>query len=156
MDEFISFVHGAELIAHNANFDVEFINSELKRIKYKITDIRDICSVFDTWVYAKKAFPGQKNSLDALSKRLDVTGYDRTYHGALLDAQILADTYLGLTGGQITFDLAQTEINQKKDNIHNESRDIESSKFSASADDLSMHEKFLKILSKKTEKEINW
>jgi len=156
VDEFISFVHGAELIAHNANFDVEFINSELKRIKYKITDIRDICSVFDTWVYAKKAFPGQKNSLDALSKRLDVTGYDRTYHGALLDAQILADTYLGLTGGQITFDLAQTETNQKKDNIHTESRDIEFSKFSASADDLSMHEKFLKILSKKTEKEINW
>ena len=87
---------------------------------------------------------------------MDVTGYDRTYHGALLDAQILADTYLGLTGGQITFDLAQTETNQKKDNIHTESRDIEFSKFSASADDLSMHEKFLKILSKKTEKEINW
>ena len=87
---------------------------------------------------------------------MDVTGYDRTYHGALLDAQILADTYLSLTGGQITFDLAQTETNQKKDNIDTESKDIEFLKFNASVDDLSMHEKFLEILSKKTDKEINW
>ena len=156
VDEFINFVDGAELIAHNAKFDVDFINNELKRIKYKISDIRDICGVFDTWVYAKKAFPGQKNSLDALSKRLDVTGYDRTYHGALLDAQILADTYLNLTGGQITFDLAQTEIIKNKDDTATKSKDIEFLKFNASADDTSKHEKFLESLSKKTNKEINW
>ena len=76
-----------------------------------------------------------------------------SYHGALLDAQILADTYLNLTGGQVTFDLSESQIKESKDEIDNKSEDVNFLKFNA---DLSEHRKFLKILGKKTDKEINW
>ena len=114
-DEFIEFVKGAELIIHNAEFDVGFINNELNLINHEVNDIRDICSVYDTLIHARKTFPGQRNNLNALSTRLGISGYDRTYHGALLDAQILADTYLNLTGGQVTFDLSESEIKETKE-----------------------------------------
>ena len=88
--------------------------------------------------------------------RLGISGYDRTYHGALLDEQILADTYLNLTGGQVTFDLSESQIEESKDEIDNESEDVNFLKFNAKDEDLSEHRKFLKILGKKTDKEINW
>ena len=155
-DEFIEFVKGAELIIHNAEFDVGFINNELNLINHEVNDIRDICSVYDTLIHARKTFPGQRNNLNALSTRLGISGYDRTYHGALLDAQILADTYLNLTGGQVTFDLSESEIKETKDKIENKSEDVNFLKFNAKDEDLSEHRKFLEILSKKTDKEINW
>ena len=155
-DEFIEFVKGAELIIHNAEFDVGFINNELNLINHEVNDIRDICSVYDTLIHARKTFPGQRNNLNALSTRLGISGYDRTYHGALLDAQILADTYLNLTGGQVTFDLSESEIKETKDNIENKSEDVNFLKFNAKDEDLSEHRKFLEILGKKTDKEINW
>ena len=123
-NEFIDFVKGAELIIHNAEFDIGFINNELKLIKHEVTDIREICSVFDTLIHARKAFPGQRNNLNALSMRLGIAGYDRTYHGALLDAQILADTYLNLTGGQVTFDLSETQTVEAKEDSENQVQDI--------------------------------
>ena len=155
-DEFIEFVKGAELIIHNAEFDVGFINNELNLINHEVNDIRDICSVYDTLIHARKTFPGQRNNLNALSARLGISGYDRTYHGALLDAQILADTYLNLTGGQVTFDLSESEIKETKDKIENKSEDVNFLKFNAKDEDLSEHRKFLEILGKKTDKEINW
>ena len=155
-DEFIEFVKGAELIIHNAEFDVGFINNELNLINHEVNDIRDICSVYDTLIHARKTFPGQRNNLNALSTRLGISGYDRTYHGALLDAQILADTYLNLTGGQVTFDLSESEIKETKDKIENKSEDVNFLKFNAKGEDLSEHRKFLEILCKKTDKEINW
>ena len=155
-DEFIEFVKGAELIIHNAEFDVGFINNELNLINHEVNDIRDICSVYDTLIHARKTFPGQRNNLNALSTRLGISGYDRTYHGALLDAQILADTYLNLTGGQVTFDLSESEIKETKDKIENKSEDVNFLKFNAKDEDLSEHRKFLEILGKKTDKEINW
>ena len=155
-DEFIEFVKGAELIIHNAEFDVGFINNELNLIDHEVKDIRDICTVYDTLIHARKTFPGQRNNLNALSMRLGISGYDRTYHGALLDAQILADTYLNLTGGQVTFDLTESQIEESKDEIDNKSEDVNFLKFNAKDEDLSEHRKFLKILGKKTDKEINW
>ena len=155
-DEFIEFVKGAELIIHNAEFDVGFINNELNLIDHEVKDIRDICTVYDTLTHARKTFPGQRNNLNALSMRLGISGYDRTYHGALLDAQILADTYLNLTGGQVTFDLSESQKEESKDEIDNKSEDVNFLKFNAKDEDLSEHRKFLKILGKKTDKEINW
>ena len=154
--EFIDFVKGAELIIHNAEFDIGFINNELKLIKHEVTDIREICTVFDTLIHARKAFPGQRNNLNALSMRLGIAGYDRTYHGALLDAQILADTYLNLTGGQVTFDLSETQTVEAKEDSENQVQDIKVVSFQSCKEDQAEHEKFLDILSKKTNKQINW
>jgi DNA polymerase-3 subunit epsilon len=155
-DEFIDFVRGAELIAHNANFDIGFVNNELKLIDHEIKDITNICKVIDTVVLAKKAFPGQKNNLNSLSARLGVSGYDRTYHGALLDAQILADTYLHLTGGQVTFDLSESKSPEALEAVTNQVEDISFNSFNAGGSDLEEHKKFLDILSKKTKQEVNW
>ena len=155
-DEFIEFVKGAELIIHNAEFDIGFINNELNLIDHEVKDIRDICKVYDTLIHARKTFPGQRNNLNALSLRLGISGYDRTYHGALLDAQILADTYLNLTGGQVTFDLSDSQIKETKDEIETKFEDVNFLKFNAKDEDLSEHRKFLKILAKKTDKDINW
>jgi len=156
VNEFIEFVKGAELIIHNAEFDIGFINHELKLANHEVKDIREICTVFDTLIHARKTFPGQRNNLNALSMRLGISGYDRTYHGALLDAQILADTYLNLTGGQVTFDLSEEPKIEVKEEVVNQREDIDFINFAADKNDVKEHEKFLDILSKKTNKEVNW
>ena len=156
VEEFIKFVNGAELVIHNAEFDIGFINNELKLIDHEIKDIRDICTVFDTLMHARKAFPGQRNNLNALSMRLGISGYDRTYHGALLDAQILADTYLSLTGGQVTFDLSESQSNEVKEEVIKQTDEIHFTNFKAKENDISEHNKFLDVLRKKSNKEINW
>ncbi|MDE2235884.1 MAG: DNA polymerase III subunit epsilon [Gammaproteobacteria bacterium] len=97
---FLKFVDGAELIIHNADFDVMFINRELQLLGDSSADITRMCSVLDTLEMARRLHPGQKNSLDALCKRYNVDNSAREYHGALLDAQILTDVYLAMTGGQ--------------------------------------------------------
>jgi len=102
VDEFLDFVSGAELVIHNADFDIEFINHELRLLGRGIRDIRGCCSVLDTLALARKMHPGQRNTLDALAKRYDVDNSKRELHGALLDAQILADIYLAMTGGQVS------------------------------------------------------
>ncbi len=99
--DFLKFVEGAELIIHNAAFDVAFINAEMMRMDAGAGVILDYCSVVDSLMIARQKYPGQKNSLDALCKRLSVDNSQRTLHGALLDAEILADVYLLLTGGQV-------------------------------------------------------
>jgi DNA polymerase-3 subunit epsilon len=100
--DFLEFVKGAELIIHNAPFDIGFINHELSRIANGETPLRieDFCSVVDTLQLARRLHPGQKNDLDSLCKRYGVDNSHRTLHGALLDAEILADVYLAMTGGQ--------------------------------------------------------
>lgn len=98
--EFLEFVDGAELIIHNAPFDVGFIDHELKMAGRAHGRISDRCRILDTLVMARQKHPGQKNSLDALCKRYDVDNSQRDLHGALLDAEILADVYLAMTGGQ--------------------------------------------------------
>ena len=110
-DDFLRFVDGAELVIHNASFDTGFINAELSLASHEITDIGTCCSVTDTLEMARKLHPGQKNSLDALCRRYEIDNSARTYHGALLDAQILADVYLAMTGGQSALSLG-TESEQ--------------------------------------------
>lgn len=104
-DDFLGFVDGAELIIHNAPFDVGFINHELRLLEKNLVPIGERCSVIDTLLMARKKHPGQRNSLDALCKRYGIDNSQRTLHGALLDAEILAEVYLAMTGGQITLSL---------------------------------------------------
>ena len=103
--EFLEFVKGAELVIHNAEFDVQFLNHELKRLPGMPKDVRECCGVLDTLALARKLHPGQRNSLDALAKRYSVDNSKREFHGALLDAQILAEIYLAMTGGQASLSL---------------------------------------------------
>jgi DNA polymerase III subunit epsilon len=104
--EFIDFVRGAELVIHNADFDVGFINAELRRLGNGAPrEIRDCCGVLDTLALARRLHPGQRNSLDALARRYEVDNSRRELHGALLDAEILAEVYLAMTGGQVSLSL---------------------------------------------------
>lgn len=101
-DEFLTFVKGAELIIHNAPFDVGFINQEFKLLQRgDIGLITDYCAIMDTLKMAREKHPGQKNNLDALCRRYEVDNSHRELHGALLDAEILSDLYLRMTGGQV-------------------------------------------------------
>lgn len=106
---FLAFVSGAELIIHNAPFDVGFINHELRRVDAVHAPIDTVCGIVDTLQMARRLHPGQKNSLDALCKRYGIDNSQRTLHGALLDAEILADVYLSMTGGQVTLELESAE-----------------------------------------------
>jgi DNA polymerase-3 subunit epsilon len=103
-DEFLDFVGGAELLIHNADFDVAFLNAELARIGRP--RLESVCTVADTLAMAREMHPGKKNSLDALCERYAVDHSRRTLHGALLDAQLLADVYIAMTRGQETLDIA--------------------------------------------------
>lgn len=99
-DEFIEFIRGAQLVIHNAPFDIGHLDHELLRMQSPHGRIEQLASVLDTLVLARKLYPGQRASLDALCKRFDIDNSHRTLHGALLDAEILADVYLWMTGGQ--------------------------------------------------------
>lgn len=103
-EQFLEFVDGGLLIIHNAAFDLGFLNAELKRASSQYPKLEEICEVEDTLLLARSKFPGQRNSLDALSSRFEISGYDRSFHGALLDANILADVFIHLTGGQSKFE----------------------------------------------------
>jgi DNA polymerase-3 subunit epsilon len=110
-DEFLAYVAGAELIIHNAAFDVGFLNKELERLGYP--PIRDVVAgVTDTLAMAKEMFPGKRNSLDSLCDRLGVDNSGRTLHGALLDAELLADVYIYMTRGQDALIMEVTEENK--------------------------------------------
>ena len=100
VDSFIEYIGDAELVIHNAPFDVGFLDHEFKLIGPHLGTIADRCSVLDTLVLARNKHPGQKNNLDALCRRYSVDNSQRDLHGALLDAEILADVYLLMTGGQ--------------------------------------------------------
>ncbi|KTD63491.1 DNA polymerase III subunit epsilon [Legionella shakespearei] len=115
VSEFLQFVGGAELIIHNAPFDVGFLNSELKHVKWQ-KKLEEYCDILDTLVMARDKHPGQRNSLDALCKRYDIDNSNRQLHGALLDAEILAFVYLAMTGGQASL-FSEVETVTNKDNI---------------------------------------
>ena len=102
-DVLFEYLKGAEIIAHNATFDMNFLDMEFKRTGHG--PLSEVCEVTDTLAMAKSKHPGQKNSLDALVRRYEIVQRDRTFHGALLDAEILADVYLAMTGGQVSFDM---------------------------------------------------
>ncbi|MFK7731900.1 MAG: DNA polymerase III subunit epsilon [Pseudomonadales bacterium] len=114
-EEFIEFVRGAELVIHNAPFDIGFLDNELALLGHSVR-IKDICTVVDSLVLARQKHPGQKNNLDALCKRYDVDNSQRDLHGALLDAEILADLYLVMTGGQTRLSLTADGENDQQGN----------------------------------------
>ena len=105
VEDFMAFVNGAELVIHNAPFDVGFIDHELKMLGPVWGAVADHCKVTDSLVMARQKHPGQKNNLDALCKRYEVNNSKRELHGALLDAELLAEVYLRMTGGQVTLSL---------------------------------------------------
>lgn len=105
VDDLLAFIRDAELIIHNAAFDVGFLDAELKRAGAQYGCVTDHASVLDTLAMARERYPGQRNSLDALCKRLGVDNTHRELHGGLLDAQLLAEVYLGMTTGQVAMDL---------------------------------------------------
>jgi len=112
VEEFLDYIRGAELIIHNAAFDIGFINAELARAGPQYGRLSDHASVIDTLALAREKYPGQRNSLDALCKRLEVDNSHRELHGALLDAQLLADVYLAMTSGQGALDFIADQAEQ--------------------------------------------
>jgi DNA polymerase-3 subunit epsilon len=120
--DFLEFVEGAELIIHNAAFDVAFINYEMALMSNDAGVIANHCTIIDSLLIARAKYPGQKNSLDALCKRFSVDNSQRTLHGALLDAEILADVYLLLTGGQVDLMLDASVSENSDQNLHSPRR----------------------------------
>lgn len=152
-DEFLEFVRGAELIIHNAPFDIGFINHELKLLQRGFSPITDYCGVLDTLVMARQKHPGQKNNLDALARRYGADQRDRTYHGALLDSEILADIYLAMTGGQVGLSLGQEENQGEGEQRAEGIRRLPENRarlpvLRANAEELERHESKLKALDK--------
>jgi DNA polymerase-3 subunit epsilon len=159
VDEFLAFINGAELIIHNAPFDVGFINAELKRHKSK-HKLESIATVFDTLPFARKKHPGQRNTLDALCKRYAVDNSNRELHGALLDSEILAEVYLAMTGGQLTLSLGaggqQSSVDGKDDTntqlVNNQHTRI----IRCTEQELAAHQDYLQDIEKNNSKKTLW
>ncbi|MDX1347507.1 MAG: DNA polymerase III subunit epsilon [Thiomicrorhabdus chilensis] len=160
VDAFMEYVAGAELIIHNAPFDVGFINNELSLLaNNKWGKLEDHCTITDTLKMARKAYPGQRNSLDALCKRLMVDNSNRTLHGALLDSEILADVYLTMTGGQtkLSLNADDNEGGERDASLHKISRDrLPLKVLYANDEELTRHQTKLGEISKKSGLELNW
>ncbi|SDZ77185.1 DNA polymerase III subunit epsilon [Microbulbifer marinus] len=161
-DEFMAFCEGAELVIHNAPFDVGFIDWELKLLgSPRWQNVAAHCSVLDTLALAREKHPGQKNNLDALCKRYFVDNSQRDLHGALLDAEILADVYLMMTGGQTDLALAQGDQQSGNDEQSSEQRNTAAGAtrrlaadraaltiLPASAEEIEAHQSMLALLEK--------
>lgn len=153
--EFYDFIEGAELVIHNAPFDIGFMDMEFRRVNMPMTNT--FCTVLDTLVMARDMRPGQRNSLDALCKSYGIDNSHRELHGALLDAEILADVYLMMTGGQtdLMFNAGNDEEDTGKVKINlSQFEGIDGSTlpiFKATAEELSEHERLLDLLDKKSD-----
>lgn len=122
-EDFLAFIKDAEILIHNADFDVSFLNNELKLSNIQTTIDEHVSNIVDTLSLARQLHPGQRNSLDVLTDRYNIEGYDRSYHGALLDSKILGEVYLMMTGGQTKLDfndaIEKKELSLKEDFIKN-------------------------------------
>jgi len=158
VDEFLEFIRDAELIIHNAPFDVGFINHEFGLLKTARGAVTDHCAVLDTLELARRLHPGQRNNLDALCRRYEIDNSQRELHGALLDAEILADVYLAMTGGQVSLSLdGLTDAQGGKEMI----RRLEPGRkplrvIRADADELAAHAKRLDAIDKACETGSVW
>ncbi|WP_372747556.1 DNA polymerase III subunit epsilon [Litorivivens sp.] len=160
VDEFMDFIRGAELVIHNAPFDIGFINHELQLLKRKEV-VADSCSVIDSLVMARQKHPGQRNSLDALCQRYGVDNSQRDLHGALLDAEILADVYLLMTGGQTDLALAGDTNNSGGQPVVSEIRRLATDRpglkvVRASEEEIAAHEEQLKAIDKASDGNCRW
>lgn len=160
-DEFVEFVMGAELVIHNAPFDVGFLNAELARLGSGHSPLESYTGIVDSLIMARQMHPGQRNSLDALCKRYGVDNSTRTLHGALLDAEILADVYLLMTGGQVDLMLAsessQSEGGADSSTIRRLKTDRAPLKvLLASAEELGLHQQKLEHIEKASAQNCDW
>ncbi|MDO7596395.1 MAG: DNA polymerase III subunit epsilon [Pseudomonadota bacterium] len=160
VNDFMRFIDGAELIIHNAAFDVGFLNHELSKLKGEKRKIADVCNVLDTLKLARDKHPGQKNNLDALCRRYFVDNSNRELHGALLDAEILADVYLAMTGGQVSLSLA-AEVPVANNKVHDLEFLTQTQRgpfrvIKANKDELLAHEENLQRLDKVTAGQCLW
>jgi DNA polymerase-3 subunit epsilon len=156
--EFLEFVRDAELIIHNAPFDVAFLNAELARLE-TANKIDQLCRVLDTLALARQMHPGQRNNLDALCKRYSVDNSHRDYHGALLDARILAEVYLAMTGGQAKLTLsAESESNAlaRRSGPARISSDVRIAVIRADETELIAHEHVLALLDQASHGQTVW
>ena len=150
--DFLNFVSGAELIIHNAAFDVGFLNKEISLLEWDENAIEEHALVMDTLKMAREMHPGKKNSLDALCTRYEIDRSMRQVHGALIDADLLAKVYLAMTGGQDVLDLDQPVLRSQETQTKNkENKNISLKVQKASIDELSEHEDFLSMMKKNGE-----
>lgn len=149
--DFLDFISDSPLVIHNADFDIGFLNSELKRVSQ--IELK-IDNAIDTLKIARQKFPGAQNSLDALCRRFNITNYDRKYHGALLDSQMLADVYLELLGGkEPNLNLDSIDITKKSDLGSFETANVGIIKilsYGVNEKEQKNHSKFIKNLGNKT------
>ena len=145
--DFLNFIKDSELLIHNAEFDIGFLNHELKLADLDIKIEDYVSKITDTLSIAREKHPGQRNSLEVLTDRYQITGYDRSYHGALIDSEILADVYLAMTGGQRDLgfdDNASKDFQSKFEN--DSSNNLNLIKIQVSEDDNNLHKNYLNSL----------
>lgn len=159
--EFIEFIKGAELVIHNAPFDVGFLNAELDKLAGQYQSVEAYCGIIDTLPMARQMHPGQRNSLDALCKRYGVDNSQRTLHGALLDAEILADVYLLMTGGQVDLVLGDDGADSEQGETASVIRPVNAQRqalkiIRASTDELSLHQQKLEEINESSGQPSRW
>lgn len=157
--QFIEYIQGAELLIHNASFDIGFMDYEFRKLNIGL-NTSEICLITDTLQMARQMYPGKRNSLDALCDRLGIDNSKRTLHGALLDAEILADVYLTMTGGQTSlFDESEPEIvvaatQEEVQSAVVFSQDLK--KLMPTEEELQAHIEYIKLLNKKSKGNCLW
>lgn len=159
-DELLDYLRGAQLVIHNAPFDVGFLDHEYRLLDKSFVGISEHCKVLDTLVMAREKHPGQKNNLDALCKRYEVDNSQRDLHGALLDAEILADVYLLMTGGQTALSLGSQSEGGAKDGAETIRR-LSSERpplvvIQATEQELALHQEKLNVIESAAEEECLW
>jgi DNA polymerase III subunit epsilon len=159
-EELLGFLAGAELIIHNAAFDVAFLDAELARLPGEARRVGAICQVLDTLALARELHPGQRNSLDALCKRYSVDNSGRELHGALLDAQLLGEVYLAMTGGQVALRLGENGATRNGEEIVTARPLIRPAAalcvISATPDEEQAHQAFLDLIGKSSKGRCLW
>lgn len=152
-DDFIAYIDGAELVIHNASFDIGFMDYEFAKLGRNIPKTDTFCKVTDSLAMARKMFPGKRNSLDALCSRYEIDNSKRTLHGALLDSEILAEVFLAMTGGQTSLAFSMEGERQEQSNgdtIHRIARPASGLRVvMASAEEVAEHESRLDLVMKK-------
>jgi len=161
VEDFMRFIDGAELIIHNAAFDVGFLDHELAKITSKVRTIDAVCTVLDTLKLARDKHPGQKNNLDALCRRYEVDNSNRELHGALLDSEILADVYLAMTGGQVSLSLAAEVVATKDSKVAKATTTGNKKRkplkvIKATTAELEAHQSHLEMLDKTSDGQCQW
>jgi DNA polymerase-3 subunit epsilon len=154
------FLRGAELIIHNAAFDVGFLDAEFARLPGERLTVAGMCTVVDSLALARQMHPGQRNGLDALCKRYNVDNSGRQLHGALLDAQLLGEVYLAMTGGQVALRLGESGASQSRED-GSAARTLTRPSaallvIAATADEELAHEAFLELIAKSSKGRCLW